>query len=205
MATLTFAELQTEFFSRGFDQLNDASTGLARAKRYINEAYADVCDRQEWPFLYADATGAPPLTISALRAVLSVTDSTNDTPLSRIDRRTLVEMYPDLPDTGTPTYWYRNSETSLAVYPANTGVSLSVRYVKFPTVLSGSSDSHIIPERWQDLILDGAVVRAKKGRDDYDSLNALYEQGIAKMAASYGFSGLDGPDQQVVYDDLWNC
>src|SRR3954471_4402598 len=141
---MTYADLLTEFYARGFEYLNDGSTGATRAGRWINFAYKRICREEEWPWTYADASGAPPLTISDLRSVLSVTDSTNDNPLQRVDRRDLVEMYPDLPDTGTPEYFYRDSQTSIKVYPANTSISLSVRYCKAPADLTGT-DTPIVP------------------------------------------------------------
>lgn len=196
---MNFSDLQTEVFGRGYEYLNDGGTGLARVQRWINQAYKRISREEEWPWTYADASGAPPLTISDLRSVLSVTDSTNDNPLQRVDRRDLVEMYPDLPDTGTPEYFYRDSQTSIKVYPANTSISLSVRYCKAPADLTGT-DTPLVPADYHDLIVDGAVLYAKKDDDTFDQLLQTFEQGLQQMRADYSYSDLSSPEQQTVYD-----
>lgn len=178
---VTFTQLQTEFFARGFEYLNDAGAGLTRAKNWINQSYLGLCTRADFPFLFADATGTAPLTITDVRVVLSVYDATQKNPLVAIDRATLISTYKDLTLTGTPLYWYRNSQTQVSVYPANTGSTLNVRYVKRPALLSAGSDAVIVPDEWADLIVDGAVLKGKKDDDDYDNYVQQYEADVDRM------------------------
>ena len=88
---MTFQQLLTEFFARGFDYLNDSGAGETRAKQWINQSYQEICGLDDWPFLEATASGGSPLTIADLRTILSLTDTTTNTNLGFIDRRTLNE------------------------------------------------------------------------------------------------------------------
>ena len=176
---MNFDELVDEFQARGFDYLSDT-----RAGRYVNQAYKSLCGRAQWPFLLTTTTGTAPLTIADLRAVRSVVDTTTDTTLRWVDRRHLVTAISnDLTISGNPSYWYQNSRTIVSVYPANTSNTLSVNYLKIPTVLTGVA-THIIPEEYEDLIIDGAVISAYKNQDDYDkaaALSGFYNEKLREM------------------------
>ena len=78
---MDFSGLQTEFFARGFDYLNDAGTGLTRAKRWLNDAYHEICQTADWPFLETSVTAANPQTLTDARKILTVHDATNHLPL----------------------------------------------------------------------------------------------------------------------------
>ncbi len=192
MATLDFSELIDEVNARGYDYLSDARLG-----RYVNQSYASVCNRGHWPFLLTTTTGTAPLTISDLRAVLSVVDTTLDTKLYPIDRRNLIEsVSTDLTITGNPTYWYQESRTVVKVYPANTTDTLSVHYVKVPALLTGTDD-HLIPEEFEDLIIDGAVIRALKDNDEYDmaaTLQQFYNERLREMMDALLSRSHDNPE-----------
>jgi hypothetical protein len=175
---MNFATLVDEFKQRGFDYLADT-----RANRYVNQSYKSICNRAPWPFLLTTTTGTAPLTISDLRAVLSVIDTTTGLKLHHMDRRHLTEISTDLTTTGNPTYWYQESRTVLSVYPANTTDTLSVHYLKVPTTLTGT-DAHIIPDEFEDLIIDGAAIKAYKDNDELDSAASLaqfYNEGLREM------------------------
>ena len=144
-----------EVKDRGFDYLPNA-----RITRWVNQVYLNLCESERWPFLEADSTGSsPPLTISDLGAVDSVIDATNNRILTWVDRRTLLDADTDLTTTGTPVCWYQESQTVLKVYPANTAITLNVHYFKVPSELSAGGDEPVIPARWQELLIDGTVVR----------------------------------------------
>lgn len=180
---MTFTELQTEFFARGFNDLNDAGAGLVRAKAWINDAYQELCDLHLWPFLETTSTGASPLTISDLGRVITVYDSTNDYVLVYKDRHDLYTGDPALDDTGNPSYWYTDNLTIVRTYPA-TSVSLAVRYYKIPATLSSGGDTPVIPARFNDLIVDGAAVRAYKNKDNFEAAQFVrdeWERGVERM------------------------
>ena len=141
---MTFQQLLTEFFARGFDYLNDSGAGETRAKQWINQSYQEICGLDDWPFLEATASGGSPLTIADLRTILSLTDTTTNTNLGFIDRRTLNEAYPDQSQAGNALYAYITNGTTINTYPGNTD-SLSVNYVKVPADLDNEQESAECP------------------------------------------------------------
>ena len=162
---MNYNDLLAEVQARGFDYLDPT-----RINRYINQVYLNICEEEQWPFLETTETGTAPLTTTAeIRGVDSVVDTTNASILSWMDRRRLIEIDRDLTTTGTPRYWYQTTQSTISVYPANTAVTLSVHFFKVPTELSAESDTPLIPQRWQDLIIDGVAIRAYKDTDDYDA------------------------------------
>lgn len=163
---MDFSTLQTELFAFGFDDWNDAGTGLTRAKRLLNESYKRICDAEPWVFLETTASGTAPLTVSDVRQVLAVTDNTQDRNLRYVAREHLERLYPDLPETGVPYYWYFASETQIGVYPANTSDTIEVLYLKNPTDLSASGDTPVIPTRFHFLIVLGAAMDAHAYKDN---------------------------------------
>lgn len=196
MAT-TFTQLQAEAFARGLDYLNDGGAGLTRLKNWLNQSYLALCARAEFPWLITEASGTAPLTIGDLRQVLSVYDSTLKRPLVPIEKSVITNQGIDVTTAGTPLYFYRNSQTVLSVYPASTGSTLTVRYLKKPAALSAGSDTVVVPDEWADLIVDGAVLKGKKDDDLYDSYVAQYEADVARMI---GAELDDGADFNYVLD-----
>lgn len=170
-----FTTLQTDFFSRGFEYLNDAGTGLAKAKRLLNQAMHELNGEEPWPFLEATATGSAPLTIAdASGQFESVWDSTNNQMLQRIARVELQQRYGDnLDDTGTPSWWYRTNVGVVNVYPVQ-AVSLSVRYFKVGTDLSSGGDLPLMPDRFRVAI--SALAAAQEHRTNGEARTAAGHQ-----------------------------
>jgi hypothetical protein len=165
---LDFTALQTELFARGFDYLNDAGTGLTRAKRWINEAMHEVNATDRWEYLYANSSGVPPLTIADLRLVEDVTLTVSGAPLVAQSRAMLEAVYGTLTTAGasTPTYWYRSAPTVVTDYPLNTSLSISVRYWKFGPDLSAGTDAPLMPDRFRQVIVERAVAKAYRDSQD---------------------------------------
>ena len=188
---MTRAELITEFKRRGYDHIEDA-----RCLLWVEQAYQEVCEERNWPFLEDTDTGTMPMTISDLRQILSVVDTTNDYVLSWEDRANVLRRDPDLNDTGSGyVYWLDNNVVT--VHPGDTTSTYSVRFLKVPAALSSDSSEPLIPTRFQDLIIDGAVYRALKDNDEYDnaaSLRQIWEAGVQKMADSLLVRQYDTPD-----------
>lgn len=172
---MNFGELQTEFYSRGFDYMEDSTASQTRAKRWLNQAYLELCEMYDWPFLEASTTGTSNITISDLGKVLSVIDSTNYTVVPYLDRREVLRISTDLTTTGVASVWYLEGSTTLKTYPVSTS-TLTIRYISVPTELSSSSDSPVVPARFQDLIVDGAVIKAYKDNDDAQAAAALRQE-----------------------------
>lgn len=153
MAT-TFVMLRTEFFARGYDYMNDGGAQLTRAKAWVNDAYLELCDEELWPFLRATAAGAAPLAIADVRLVDTVVNTITGWPIYRTPEDELIDAYGTLTQTGTPTAWYLD-DTTLRTYPV--GGTLSVRYWRVPAALVADADAVVIPDRFANAIVDGAV------------------------------------------------
>ena len=165
---MDFSTLRQRVADRGFDYLSQTKRG-----ELINQGYHWLCEQHAWPFLRTTTTGTAPLSISDLRHVLYVVDSTNDQELYGEDERTIRDNDPDLAQTGNPQAWYLTSGPTLNVWPPNTSSSLTVVYLEVPTDLSSDSDTPVIPTRYHPHIVDAAVVEAYRDSDNAEAAEAL--------------------------------
>jgi hypothetical protein len=180
VALATLADLRAEFSARGFNYLDD--TGTTRQDQYINQAYLELCEEEPWPFLETTASGAAPLAIADLGSIASVVNSASNTVLFRSDRRTLLDAYNDLTTSGTPSWYYVTNGTTLNTYPV--GGTLAVRYWKVPVELQAVGDVPVIPQRYRNLIVDGAARRAYQDKDNFqaaDAVEAERMRGVERM------------------------
>jgi hypothetical protein len=192
---MNFGELRTELLARGFDYLDSAQH--TRPNRYINRAYHAICDTYDWPFLEADAQGVAPLTISDLRSVLGIVNSSQMVKLRYVDRRRLLDIDPDLTTAGSPVLWYQTSPTQIKVYPASATDQISVHYIKTPADLSADADVPLIPARFHLLIVDQAVVYAYEDSDNLDAAagaQTTLDRRLEEMRGSLLHPNLDTHD-----------
>lgn len=182
---------------RGFQYLSTTQVDLA-----LNNAKNALEDLLDWPWLETTAPGAAPLTISDLKHILYVVDTTNDRELLGLDPRDIVNINTDVDATGTPEYWWLDGLTSLKVYPANTANTLSVRYVKYSPELSDGSDTPLIPTRYHPIWLDFAVVEALKEGQNYQAANALLSDLMTRrmpgMLDVFAGRNSQNPEYQVI-------
>jgi hypothetical protein len=178
---VTFEELLYAFFDRGF---SDVEAYLPRAKRWINQSYLGLCEIYPWPFLEKDASGSAPLAIPDMRAVLSV-NAELGAPIGYIDRRTLIEFAGDLTAVGEPYLYYLEDQV-LKTYPVSSG-NVKVRYLYVPPALVNPGDKPVFPERYQELIIDRAVLKGYRDLDNWEAYNAMRTENdreIQEMAMS---------------------
>jgi hypothetical protein len=175
---MTLEELLTEFYARGFDYLDDDGPGATRAKRWINQSYQEMCGMEDWPFLETSTTGTAPLTISDLGYIESVTNVSQDRSLNFIDRRTLVERYPDLTTAGSATYAYLTGGDTINTYPVGSD-TLRVRYLRVVNDLDESTDQPVIPAKYQYAIIDYACGRAYMDSDNPEMAQIVRRDGDA--------------------------
>lgn len=162
---LTFAQLLTEFYARGFDYLNDGGAGTTRAKRFINQSYMEILEMDDWPFLQTSVSVQTPAIISDLGTIESVVNTTADRGVEFIDRRSLVEFSPSMNETGTPSWAYITNGTTLNTYPLSSDF-MTVRYLRLAGELADDDDQPEIPSRYQYAIIDYACARAYMDSDN---------------------------------------
>lgn len=171
-----------QLYKTGFDDL-----GADRLKRWLNEAYHEVNEAEDWPYLETIASGASPVTTTDLRKLLSVTDTTNASILPVVARRWLMRVFASITTVATPAEyaWYDNTTTQIKTYPVPAAPpTVSVQYVKIPVDLAATTDTPVLPTRYHDLIVSGAIRRAYEARGDYQSAQAIdteVQKGIAQM------------------------
>ncbi len=167
---MDFVTLRTELAARGFDYLSDTRQGY-----FVNRSYQEMAGAADYPWLESTATGVAPLSITDLRTIESVVDSTTTTRLSPLDRRNIMATDTDLTTVGTPSFYYLTTGSTVAVYPANTTDTLSVRYWKVPTDLTADSDEPGFPARFHQLIVDGATYFAYLDSDNFEAAGSTYD------------------------------
>lgn len=179
---LTFTDLQTEFFSRGFDYLNDGGPDLARAKRWLNRAKHKVDSLEDWPYMNVTASGTSPLVIADLRTVETVYDSTNRQTLGFADRRDLRRDWGDMTVTGAPSWYFITQGTTINMFPVQ-AVSLSVDYWKYSADMVNPTDQPDMPDRFRLVIVEYAVADALRDDEsvDADRATAAADQIVAEM------------------------
>lgn len=171
---MDFSQLLDDVYGHGLDYLADTAEDEERAKRWINQAYAEVCATARYPFLEASTSGSAPLAITNLDTIISVQEATTLRYLQETTEAALTAQVGDLTTTGSPTQWYLTSGSTVTTYPYYTG-SITVRYWKTPTALDNGSDTPIIPTAYHDVITLGALRRAAIDNQSFDTA-AAYRQ-----------------------------
>ncbi len=192
IALSTQLALRTELKERGFDYLS-----AARADRYVDLAYQELCEEFEWPFLETTNSATAPQTISGLLTVISVTNSTNETKLLPLDRRTVIDFDPSLNDTGTAAYYYITAGNIVNVHPANTSDTFLTRYYQIPDELDGT-DTILVPSRYRYLIIEAAARHAYQDSDNPELAGMCrneYNTGLLKMQQTLHVQQVDRPDE----------
>ena len=169
----------------------------SRLGNYVNNGYSDICEAEDWPFLEATTSGAAPLTISDLRTIESVIDTTTSIKLRPMDRRNITDFDVDLTTSGSAFLYYITGGDVVNTYPYSTD-TLSVNYWNVPDDLSGDTDEPVVPDRFRSLIVDAAVVYAYEDDDESnqaDAANARYQSRLEQMKQSLMRQQHDLPDQ----------
>ena len=176
-----FDDLYNELYARGYDHLKQDAAGVARAKRMVNQSYVELTLEDKWPFRYTylQNQGPSPLTIADLGEIVTVVDGANNfRPLSELQLHEW-EMLGDAATPGTPIYYLRQAKI-IHVWPL--GGNLSVGYYAVPPYLVADSDTTWVPARYMDVIVDGAVRRAAKDRDNEAAANFAENERIKGLA-----------------------
>jgi len=101
---------------------------------------------------------------SDLDRIVDLRQARTDTKLGAIDIRTFDRYLPDPTATGDPLYYYlsgldvANGYWQIGLYPIPTTTeNVQVRYLKIPADLSAESDLPVIPEKFHDILVYGAL------------------------------------------------
>lgn len=175
-AAYTFKELREEAAARGFTDMLDGGAQEKRLGRWVNQAYRELLGIAPWPFLNAQIEGIAPLEIPELGHILSVSNLANETRLYPLDERQVTDFDPAQGEIGTAQAWYLEGLNTLVVWPLDTNSRLRVKCVVRPIALVADADKVQIPSTYQDLIVDGAVVRLYKNRDNFEAAQFVRQE-----------------------------
>lgn len=185
---MNLGQARAELEARGYSRFTDA-----RLNTWLNQARVRFEDYPfNWPWLKATTSGAAPLTVSDLRRVLSVANSTTRQALIQVDADGLVEFVDtDLARAGSAVGWYLASSTSVASYPVT--AALSVRYIKFSPALASDSDIPLIPSDyhadWVDLAEVMVLRLGVKDQGSAAALDAVMQARLGEIAGVFGMMG----------------
>ena len=140
--------------------------------RYIKDANTDICSMWfNWDFLwseYSTTTVASTSTITSpsdlaqwnIDSVVYAPTSENWQPLTYVGWREYREDYKyGTVDTGVPEFFSVKPDNVIDLYPTpNAATTLTAEYWATPTTLSSSSDTPVIPTRFQRIIICRAKV-----------------------------------------------
>ncbi len=184
------------------NKLDDSNFDSTLIKEFVNDAQRYIVNKHYFKFM--EGTYSAPLTIDTFSYDLPSDVETVETfRFTDPDGQehdltdhylTFIEfdnLFPDPAgdDNGVPRHWTIR-EGNFLVYPKpDQAFTLNIRYKKIPTALSGDSDVPQIPERYKEMLVLGALVRAHKFNDNYDlaqvEQNALDELLLDAVAKTY--------------------
>lgn len=184
------SEIIQEARDRGYHYVSQSRLDL-----WAQQSYDEICSREAWPFLRTVATGTAPLALEDLRQVRYVNTGTDT--VDGKDLRDILDLGPDLDRSGDPEYWYVENGV-LHVWPT-TEEEITVRYQRRPP-LWGAESEPLIPLEYQELIIDGIVLRGLKDNDEYEaaaSLQAVIDGRVEDMKQALIRTNLQNPDTLV--------
>jgi hypothetical protein len=194
---VNFSELKTELKARGFDDLSDARAGV-----YVNAARAELDRLALWPWREKSVTGTAPVTVSDLGTIEKVLNtSQSDAPLRKVDYQTLIECYSDLSTAGSPWAYYvawPSGSPVVATYPTSSD-TIGVQFWRVSPTLTGT-DTPLSPENAHYLIVDLAVRRAYRDRDNHqaaESVQSEIDRQLDGLLVQFPPGIADGPDAYV--------
>ncbi len=190
-------------------EFNSAIGFQAAVKNFVNHAINDITQEEDnrWEFLATDTTQVL-LTDGTFRysapAASAFIDFKSfyigrDVALTNPDATKITEMpYARFRDTifvrnfnlvtadfGKPDFVIRNNDNDYFIdIPAAEAYTLNFTYFTNPTALSASTDAPIIPERFEYVIVDGALIYANRFRDNIEGEQLATERftkGINEM------------------------
>lgn len=134
---------------------------------HLNAAYLEFIAAADWPLLitssdlsFASGTDTASLPTGVSR-VLNAHNLTEDERLLRVGNwETIIELYPDETEDGTPAH-YRVVGSDLRVFPIpDKAQAVRVHFYEQPSRLSADADTPVLPERYHEALVLGAVAAA---------------------------------------------
>ena len=180
------------------DRLQNLTADLTyrtMALGWLNLVLKDISSRQEnyhWRFLektsYFDTeinqmSYDLPTDIDGYK-IFSVRRADGDMRIDYVDQHIFDKYIPDPTTSGGNPDWYTLWAAQMKLWPIpGSVISIYRRYIKTITLLADNASSITdIPSKWDDVILAGALIKARRfDSKDYSIEKVDYENGILRM------------------------
>lgn len=197
----TLTDIRTKVRNR----VRDSGYDSTEITNYLNDTQNDVFNEYRLPFMEdtedytlasgtADITNGTGLPTNFVTPIsLFVTSSGSEKTLVFRDIREMDELYPDFTDSTTypnnaPSVAYKFAQT-INVFPKpNAAYTVTLRYLKKPTLLSADADIPSLPSEFEELLVVGAAYRVLQVKDNYDQAGILenkYKELLDKLVMKY--------------------
>lgn len=189
-------------------KLDDTGFSSANITQFINDTQREIFNNYALQFVEGTAT----LTSTANTALISTgiptdlqipIDLTVTAPagyaglLRYVDFKEIDAAYPGTVTTNIPTRWYSFAGSIYLDPTPNQAFTLTLRYLKRPTELTGASDVPQIPEEFQEILVLGALKRCLQLNDSYDQAAVIqineYDPMVVKLVQRYAVGQQAGP------------
>lgn len=182
------------------DRLGETGTDITtKVKRWINIGQQDIASRADWPFLEASAnisevvsTQTYSLSGVSYQKIYDITrndpSTTDNYKLVYVDNKDYDELFAENTTSGDPRYytiWANVLKLDVPSDESGTN-SLTIKYYKTLSDLSGDSDTSNIPARYHNLLVLYAYMIGLEETEDANTVAKVrneYEDGIRKMKA----------------------
>lgn len=191
------------------DKLDDDEFDPQVVDNFINHTQRDIFNRFELPFMEKIFSGSIPtgstmftmpddVALVQSRVITSPDGEQSDMKLGYIDFRTFNKIYPTPAnnDPGTIGHWTSYAGNILTSNPTDKDYTMTMYYLKKPTLLRQDADIPEVPEEFSELLILGAFARIQKRNEDFDlarETEAEYERLLLQLVDRYGARSSDGP------------
>jgi len=193
------SEILTVLNNHGFEDTDNTQKMEA-----MNDAYYDVCAREEWPFLETESNISIDVAgnctePTGLSKVISIRIPSIPRKLNPERYENIITYDPALSQTGDPScYYFLGNELKFWPKPTAT-TSATIVYSRFPTELTTSSleTDILIPVRHQRILVTGTLFKLYLMEDDAELAGQFerhFENRIERMRADLHTRQIDRPE-----------
>lgn len=202
-----------DIVTRVQQRIRDTGYSSTEIKGYLNDTQNDVFNEYRLPFMettqgytltvgvadITNAVGLPANYVQAIDLLLATTGV--ESKLTYLDVRAIDILYPDYENStlypnNTPSHWYLYSELPRVFPKPNIAYTVTLRYYKKPTLLSGDADIPDLPSEFEELLVVGAAYRVLQVKDNYDQAAILqnkYDEILQKLVMKYSQAQVGSP------------
>ncbi len=202
-------DLLDEMSDYGFTDIS-----VTRKLSKINGTVKDICSREPWRFLEAEATLSfdgtnpyPTNTPTDFKAMLTANRGSDGQPLDPIRYDALRRRHPtEINTIDAPVGYYFLGKQPRFWYVPGAAETVNISYLRtHPTLVQGSLETDIlIPPEHHEAILFGSLYKLYDMDDDFDIAQRFqqeYEGRIITMRNELWVVQYDRPEQIYVLDD----